>query len=314
MSEIGVVHLVWAPLGIDPFRRFLASYRQRRAGAGHDLLVAFNGFRHEGELGAYRALLAGLGHRELLLPEPVQDIPAYFAAFRAFADDYDYYCVLNSHSELLADDWLAKLRAHAGPGVGAVGATASYTSHATHARSVDYGLVMYARCLAGHLLRGRERPSAAQYLAWRRESRSFRRHYPPFPNPHVRTNAFLMPRAVVLGLEVGPIADKQGAMRFESGKAGLTRQLLAAGLRPLVVGRDGRAYEPGRWPESRTYRSGAQENLLVADNRTRQYAEADPETRRLMAIEAWGRPRADERVKDELMPIFGSVERDYSKG
>ena len=115
-----------------------------------------------------------------------------------------------------------------------------------------------------------------------------RLHYPVFPNPHLRTNAFVVRRDILLGLRVGDVDTKEGAERFESGSHGLTRQLRDRGLAALVVGRDGRAFGPEQWPTSGTFRSGEQANLLVSDNRTRQYAEGDVATRRRLASLAWG--------------------------
>jgi hypothetical protein len=40
--------------------------------------------------------------------------------------------------------------------------------------------------------------------------------------------------------------------------------------------------------EADVFRTGAQANLLVADNRTREFAEATPERRRQLARLAWG--------------------------
>jgi hypothetical protein len=54
------------------------------------------------------------------------------------------------------------------------------------------------------------------------------------------------------------------------------------------VGRDGVAHPPERWPESATFRAGGQANLLVADNRTRQYDRAEGAERRALAEAAWG--------------------------
>jgi hypothetical protein len=47
-------------------------------------------------------------------------------------------------------------------------------------------------------------------------------------------------------------------------------------------------FEKERWPESHTFRSGDQHNLLVGDNRTRDYQHADPAMRRALAAMAWG--------------------------
>jgi hypothetical protein len=60
------------------------------------------------------------------------------------------------------------------------------------------------------------------------------------------------------------------------------------GLRPLVVGRNGEAYEKERWHLADTFRQGSQENLLVADNQTDRYAQADAATRAELSRCAWG--------------------------
>jgi hypothetical protein len=116
-----------------------------------------------------------------------------------------------------------------------------------------------------------------------------RQHFPPFPNYHIRTNAFMIRRDTLLKLRVSRFRTKVDAWRFESGRHSMTRQVLAMGLRPLVVGRDGLAYEKERWFESGTFRSKGQENLLVADNRTGEYDAATAEQRELMSRRVWGR-------------------------
>jgi hypothetical protein len=63
------------------------------------------------------------------------------------------------------------------------------------------------------------------------------------------------------------------------------------GLRVLVAGRNGRAYESSEWPASRTLWQGNQENLLVDDNQTRSYQEGDDDVRRALSGFAWGRLR-----------------------
>ncbi len=256
MAAVCVVHLVWAPLGIEPLRRFSRSYRARAAGREHELLVVFNGFDDDRALTAARAELAGVAHEQLVLAEPVQDLAAYRLAAE-HAAGADALCFLNSHSELLVDDWLALLHAPLdASGIGIVGATGSNESAFSAA------------------------PRPLKPIR--------RRQFPPFPNPHVRTNAFVLRRADLLALEWRISRRKTTAHRLESGFEGITRQMLARGLAPRVVGRDARAYRPEEWADSCTFRAGGQENLLVADNRTRQYDEADAARRAELARMAWG--------------------------
>ena len=108
-----------------------------------------------------------------------------------------------------------------------------------------------------------------------------------FPAPHLRTNAFVIRRETLLALELPHIRGKLDAYAFESGRRSLTAQVRALGLRALVVAGDGGAYDVPDWPESATLWQGNQENLLVADNQTASYADADLERRTLLSRYAW---------------------------
>ncbi len=244
---------MWAPLGDGPIERFLASYERFAAGAEHRLVVVFKEFREPGALEAVRARFADVAHEELLMPDPALDLVAYPHVARQVEAPWLYF--LNSNSVLLDDGWLAKPLAHLRrPEIGLVGATGSYEGSAAS--------------LPARLLR--------------------RRALLPFPNPHIRTNAFLLERELCNALDWGDPSSKGGAWQVESGPNGLTRQVQARGLEAVVVGRDGEAYPVDRWAEAAVFRSGEQRNLLVADNRTRDYAEGDARYRRKLTRLAWG--------------------------
>ncbi len=170
------------------------------------------------------------------------------------------YCFLNTVSVILADGWLANLeKALVAPGVGMVGATGSYES-----------------------------PNAVRPGPLRR----LRPGHEPFPNPHLRTNAFALERELLLSLDWPRGLSKLEAVALEGGKRSLTRQVRDRGLETLVVGRDGVGYPPERWMQSETFRSGEQENLLVADNRTRHFQEGGRLTRFGLSWLAWGSRRS----------------------
>lgn len=270
---IGLVHLVWAPLGPDPLRRFLRSYRAHDAGAEHELVVVLNGASADLGGGARRAQLAelqGTEHTLIELAQPVLDLAAYGEAARRL--EHSRLCFVNSYSVILAERWLALLsRALDLPGVGLAGASASWESQA-------------------EWIRGRVRHWPLQLLTLARA----RRDYPRFPNPHVRTTGFVIERAALLDMALEQVGDKRSAYLLESGRESITRQVQRRGLRAVVVGRDGRLYDVEEWPLSRTFRAGAQENLLVADNQTDAYRAASSRLRRRLAHDSWGsRYRSD---------------------
>jgi hypothetical protein len=263
MGSVQVVHLVRAGNGIEPFADFLDSYRCHPAGMEHELVLLFKGFRSKRDVSPYLERAAGLDARALYTEDRGFDLSAYRRALENL--DAPHVCFLNSFSRILYAEWLARL---AGPlaeeDVGMTGASGTFESMLS---------------------------SAPRWLKPLR-----RRSFPPFPNPHLRSNAFLLARSLALALGWNSLRYKHDAWALESGKRSLTRQVLERGLLVLVMGRDGIAYEPERWRESATFRSGEQRNLLVADKRTEQYAEADAGFKRQLERMAWGSPESSQRA------------------
>jgi hypothetical protein len=266
---IGLVHLVWAPLGAEPLRRFLHSYHDHSAGAEHELVVLLNGLSHpDVPAGGRERLLAELAdfdHRLLDLRRPVLDLAAYGAAAQALT--HQRLCFVNSHSVILSDGWLELIAsAFEEPGVGLAGATASWESQAEWIRGK---LRYWPYQLAG--------------------LRAARRDYPRFPNPHVRTTGFMIERETLLAMGLEEVEDKRDAYLLESGWESITKRILSRGDRALVVGRDGHPRDVEDWPASHTFRSGSQESLLISDNRTRDWEQASPRLRRRLSRDAWGK-------------------------
>jgi hypothetical protein len=301
MKEICVVHLVRAHNDIDTLRRFLRSYRENPGGVEHDLMVVFKGFGERRDASEHRQLLAPFGHESLFVSDEGFDITAYQAAIRHWSGRYRYFCFLNSYSEILDRDWLKKLHDQVvQPGVGIAGATGSWNSHWSNAvvwlRSKGSEIVK----LAGKPFRAPAEASAPSHPAQDRRrlvrdelergwnAIHFLARVDPFPNYHVRTNAFVISGELMASLASRPVRTKMDAYIFESGRKGLTRQTLLGQKRVIVVGRDGRGYEKEEWGKSRTFWQANQENLLVADNQTRDYENGTPKRRRYLTSIAWG--------------------------
>jgi hypothetical protein len=112
--------------------------------------------------------------------------------------------------------------------------------------------------------------------------------FDPFPNCHVRTNAFMVSSDMLRAIKAPAIITKMDAHRFESGKSGLTKQVLKTGKKALVVGKDGVGYDSDAWFTSRTFKSGSQENLLISDNQTRYFERSDSRLKAVLTLRAWG--------------------------
>lgn len=181
--------------GIGAAEAFFASYRTHPAGVHHRLVVLAKGW--EGVPG--RARLDDLARKHdaaiIDLPDDGFDWGAYMRATPRL--DEDWACFLNTHSRILTDGWLAKLcSAVEQPRIGAAGATGSWGTLAPvfqflspTIRDIYHGAgFIKATIAAGYMY------TLGYPLACLRNGNRF----PPFPNFHLRSNAFLINRKLFL--------------------------------------------------------------------------------------------------------------------
>ena len=231
--------------------RFVAAYQAQPPGEEHRLAVIYKGFASPEDAAPHEAIIGPHAARAHRLREADAG-PSRLRARRRRCSTPSTCASSTPRACRWSEGWLAALAAAVrAPGVGAVGATGSY--EATRSR-----------------------------LPLRR------RRWPAFPNPHLRTNAFMISREVMRDLRWPDVATKAQAWELESGWRGMTRQLWSRGLRPSSSAATAAPTPPQRWAESATFRSGDQANLLVADNRTRQWEAADPAERERLSRLAWG--------------------------
>jgi len=109
--------------------------------------------------------------------------------------------------------------------------------------------------------------------------------FPPWPNPHVRTNAFAMRRDLLLKVWPRWFHTKQRCYLFESGHNSLTRRVWREGLKPVVV-TGSNVYDWWNWRDL-NYRSN-NFGLIAADNQTRRFHELSPAGQSLLHEITWG--------------------------
>lgn len=229
---IGVVYLsrIRSQSDQESQQRFLDSYRAHAAGVPHRLYIVNKGsplpldFQPSGSVPAVDAL-------NIDLPDIGSDLETFARAARLLSEDYLFF--LNTHSEILAQDWLRLVwEAYSNQrNPGLVGCTAS-------------------------------RETLDPYFSG----------FPVFPNFHVRTNAFFIARLDFEDLtESRRLNSKIDAYQFESGRHSMTRMLDRAGRTITVVGKRGVIAPKRLWRRS-LFRVGNQAELIVGDNQTRRFA------------------------------------------
>jgi hypothetical protein len=267
--------------GVPAAKEFLDACRSYPAQCSHDLIVIAKGWPGSGPPGDLRRWVALSDGRLVELPDDGFDWGAYMRLTRELT--HDWVCFLNTHSRPRKEGWLHLLMAAAKSrliNVGAVGATASWESQATipplHPAS---GQLNSHKARTLQLIRGT--PRFVKNIG----------AFPAFPNPHLRSNAFMVRRELFLDFVATrqPPRCKRDSLKLESGRVGLTAFLRTRGLAAYVAGADGRVYGSRDWIDSCTFRVPGQTNLLVEDNQTRAYDNANRNMRRALERLAWGR-------------------------
>lgn len=299
IGEIAVVHLLRK--GNEPllFKRFIDSLRTHSAGTEHTLVILFKGFRNDDSRVKYRAILADIPYHTFDVNDEGLDITAYLKVATALRHQYRYFCFLNSHSEILCDGWLEKLYRHIKQeGIGLAGATGLWSSHRG---TLSTPALLFASLRAAlkpyrHQRGGAHLGKLMRYTRWLLG-------FSCFPNPHLRTNAFIIRGETLLAREWPPVTDKASAYSFESGRDGVSDFVRQCGLAIVMVDRDGTAWPEDKWNRSELFFQGEQSGLLVADNQTRQYQNSSTSQRQYLHDIAWLAPQCSSWPGAGLTPI-----------
>ena len=296
-----IIYLYRYAEGDGPVRKFLTSYRSHPSGVDHDLNVAFKGFPDETSLVRARALFADIPINSIELDDDGYDVGSYKRAANAVFNRRLLF--LNTFSLILCDNWLAHFnRAMDRPGVGLVGATGSWQANSASYEALIVFLLRDLPNLPIRLIQVFKRTTTNnRFFAKVNRFRLYLRYFGApigfavryyqhgrYPNPHIRTNAFMIERDRFLSLKFPGFATKRDVYMFESGRRhSMTKQILAQGLEPVVVDRTGKVYGISEWRSSLTFWNDEQANLTIADNRTADYSFADKEMRQTLENFAW---------------------------
>jgi hypothetical protein len=286
MEKVAVVYLA---RGKDTpwtaYENFFSSYQAFPAGLSHDLVILLKGWTCEKQLNKFKHLGSTVAAKFIELPDDGFDWGAYFRAANVL--EYDYLSFFNTYCEFLHAEWLRIM--HKGfefNATGAVGCTGSWESMLPSFNFMMGYFLQYAY-------------SIKDLARWLKNHMFF----PRYPNPHMRSNAFIIRRKTMLAFasECRIPANKEQAYALESGFAGLTRFLCKKGLPPLVAGADEKYYSWNDWDKNRIFRQNDCSNLLVADNQTRDFAMRSEAEKAIFMASTWKRELT---TRFSLYPLF----------
>ena len=280
MEKVAVVYLSWIPYGIDQLKEFLKSYKGHSAGVSHQLIFIFNGVQTEDDY------ISFLNYAEehlgceifFYVMEKGQDIDAYF--YVANNVNASFILFLNTYSRILSDNWLLNYaNAFNSSKMGLVSATASGMSYYSAVFQKNTWKWEFDKSFHNQFRKYKLLIKASFY---------WRYLFKAFPNYHLRTNAFMIRREIMLTVKCPHLSSKFKAYLFESGVDSLTNQILKMNLDVNMIDRNGMLYDSSHWKNAPVFWNDKQQLLMIADNQTEKYINASKEEQRFMTYLAWG--------------------------
>jgi len=112
-----------------------------------------------------------------------------------------------------------------------------------------------------------------------------------FPNPHIRTNGFLIKRKSFIHYMKKQILPKKkfDCYLIESGKNSLTKYFENLGEEVLVIGNNGKSYKKDRFKLSDTFVPKKKNNCLIYDNQILDYFSKNKDIKKEIYHDVWGK-------------------------
>lgn len=270
LYNFNVVFLANYYEGLSSLVRFIKYYQIYKSGTKHNLIICFKNFCDKKIIVEWKKVI----NKRI-------KYKSYFDDYKI--DDYDWgsykriaknnknkiILFLNSHSYPIKKNWLKLIAKHYTK-KSLVGCTASYASLSSSFFSYPkYYKMNFLKCLI---------------YGFFNLSR-----FPIFPNPHIRSNAFLIKGSDFLSLKL-PIFFhyKLQTNMSESGWFGMTRQLKKRKFRIILANSKGKGYLEPDWIKSETFSYKNQDDLIISDNRTRIYKNSSLKDKRKEQKFHWG--------------------------
>lgn len=109
-----------------------------------------------------------------------------------------------------------------------------------------------------------------------------------FPNPHIRSNCFMIYSEDFLDLKLINCKNKLDTWRNESGRFGMSNQLLTKKFELYVINNDNKKFSIKDWIKSNTYAVGRQSKLLISDKHSREYMLLNKNKKKIYKKNIWG--------------------------
>ena len=112
---------------------------------------------------------------------------------------------------------------------------------------------------------------------------------PRFPNPHIRTNGFLIHAKNYLEfIQNKKIDSKFESSLLESGNNSFTNYFIKKGFEVVVVNNKNKIFYKDEWKSSETFSFRNQSGIIISDNQIRKYFKLDKKNKLKNSYKCWG--------------------------
>ena len=261
-----VVYLAYEPYKIEVLEKFLKSYEVFPSGYDHDLLICFKSFKDSQKVSDWSKKIP-YQFIKFYDEEKINDFD--IGSFFRVADKYKdrHILFLNSWARPNVKNWLKFFMDHYDEKK-LIGAFGSYDS------------------LPSNLFNFAFTHSKIKQIIW---GIKHLRNVKLYPNPHIRTSAFFINAKDFLELKIdrAKLITKTKTFYFESGRKGMSNQLLEKGFELILVNSDNKSFEIKDWAYSETYCQKNQKKMIIADNRTDFYTYSDKNEQKISRKLNW---------------------------
>lgn len=251
---------------INSLKNFKNNYLKFDAGLDHDLVICFKLLESKQVQNIVKELTDIKFHNfEDSFNKNDFDFGSYKRVSEKYIDRDIFF--LNSHSYPLCNNWLKLIMFHKDDN-NLIGTSASYES----------------------ILESIKIKKKYKFFSYLLNIFKFKKNFPSFPNPHIRTSSFLIKSNIFLDFIYNKkINSKFDAWKIESGNDSLTNFFKKKGLSVYIVNSEGKKFIEKDWMSSETYCYSRQLKSIISDKHTRKYHALSKKNQILTQLKVWGK-------------------------
>ena len=246
---------------------FIQHYKKYKSGCSHELLICFKNFKSNDEIFKSEEL------RDLKFIKYLDnnDFNDYdWGSYLRIAKLYNEKKILfmNCHSYPIIDNWLNIFVKNYNQNT-LIGSSGSYESQV----NTSFSKLLNLNFLKSIIY------AVSNFL-----------DFPLFPNPHIRSNCFMISSKDFQSLKLTKKYKykKKATWINESGRSGMSNQLKRKKFDLIVVNSEGKVFKSFEWKKSETYSLKEQTKLIISDKFSRIYSNSDDYKKKLIRKNVWG--------------------------